>query len=230
MNQAPMFSSAILVEDELALAQTLLIALRRFGMQCWHAATITQARHFMQEEAVDFILLDRTLPDGDGLSFCKELRQNGFTGTILILSASGELAYRVEGLNNGADDYLPKPFSMEELEARLGALSRRAVYRQRPITGPSWTNDPNQLRILGPSGNWVSLTPLEYKLASTLMGRPDQIFSRKQLLKEVWGFSFLTQTRTVDHFLGRLRKYFERIPEEPRHFLTIRGVGYKFTP
>jgi two-component system alkaline phosphatase synthesis response regulator PhoP len=116
-----------------------------------------------------------------------------------------------------------------ELSARIEALARRAAQNPAPEIGSEtpWTLDEGRLRIRGPSG-WVELTPLEFKLARHLMDAKGEIVSRDTLLKAVWGFTLLPKTRTVDHFLGRLRKLFERNPEEPAHFITVRGAGYRF--
>jgi two-component system alkaline phosphatase synthesis response regulator PhoP len=232
MSDHPLFLSALLVEDEPHLQTALEVALRKLGISSYSVSTLEAARQKLQESSAEFILLDRNLPDGDGLTLCKELRKQGFSGSILMLTAIGQIEDRVLGLNSGADDYLPKPFSWEELEARIRALARR-----RPIIQPQassstsslWHIDANQLRILGPKG-WITLTPLEFKLAQKLIQDREKIVSRDDLLKDVWGFNFLPKTRTVDHFLGRLRKHFEQSPDDPKHFLTIRGAGYKFQP
>lgn len=223
-SQVP-FESALLVEDEPNLATALQVALRKLGVPTTHASTLASANQALQMKTFEFILLDRALPDGDGLKLCSSLRATGYQGTILILTASGQMEDRVLGLNEGADDYLPKPFSWEELEARVKALARRKPAFK--THSPLWETDESSLQILGNRG-WVRLTPLEFKLASHLIQKAENIVSRSSLLKEVWGFSLLPQTRTVDHFLGRLRKHFEENPEKPKHFLTIRGAGYKF--
>ncbi len=224
------FSLALLVEDELHLISTLKIAFQKLKIPLLCATTLKEASQLMSEQTPEFILLDRSLPDGDGLNFCTNLRQKNFQGSILILTASGEIGDRVLGLNLGADDYLPKPFSWDELEARIRALARRKIKFLHPnLIPPLWKLDADQLKILGPKG-WVQLTPLEYKLAVRMIQAQNVIISRDELLKEVWGFTLLPKTRTVDHFLGRLRKHFEEDSDHPTHFLTIRGAGYKFHP
>lgn len=221
------FDVALLVEDEAALAETLKIALARLKIpEILHATTLESARELIKDNPIDFLILDRNLPDGDGLSLCEELRAESFSGAILCLTAKGEIEDRVEGLESGADDYLPKPFHWEELSARIRALSRRK--EKRIVQKMLWTIEPDRLRILGPKG-WVELTPLEFKLATHLIQSGGAIVSREELLKEVWGFRFLPKTRTTDYFLGRLRKVFEMDPDHPKHFITVRGAGYRFS-
>ena len=238
MTSPQLFTSALLVEDEVNLAATLKIALRKLSIPVRHAATLQDARDRIAESQPDFILLDRNLPDGDGLELCSDLRKQGYTGMILILTASGQTSDKIAGLTQGADDYLPKPCDWEELNARIVALSRR-VSSPAPEGGAAaptraskplsrWIRDEDRLRIQGPKGVWVELTPLEFKLASHLMIARGAIVGREELLKHVWGFTLLPKTRTVDHFLGRLRKRFEVDAENPKHFITVRGAGYRF--
>jgi DNA-binding response OmpR family regulator len=238
----PPFARMLLVEDEPNLGAALEIALRRMGMTVARATTLRTARAALRDArpTVELVVLDRALPDGDGLELCRELRAGGFRGAVLMLTAAGQPHDKVLGLDAGADDYLAKPFSWEELAARIRALGRRAPapaaptvateagLEPPPAPGSGWERDPGQLRIRGPATGWVSLTPLEFKLASHLMEAQGAIVSREELLKDVWGFTLLPKTRTVDHFLGRLRKRFEDDPENPRHFLTVRGAGYRF--
>lgn len=232
MPEEPLFTRALLVEDEKSLAEALKIALARLKIaEIRHATTIAEARLLLDQHPSDLLILDRNLPDGDGLSLCADLRADGYRGTVLCLTAKGELSDRIAGLDSGADDYLPKPFAWEELAARVRALARRrdpSAAAEAKLTPPLWKLDAPRLRILGPKG-WVELTPLEYKLATHLIGAAGAIVSREILLKEVWGFRFLPKTRTTDYFLGRLRKYFELNPDEPTHFLTVRGAGYRFS-
>ncbi len=221
------FGNVLLVEDEAALAQTLKIALARLNISTVdHATTLKEARKKLDKHTFDLLILDRNLPDGDGLSLCRKLRAGGYRGSILCLTAKGELDDRVAGLDAGADDYLAKPFHWEELSARIRALARRQ--ETKPAADPLWKIEAARLRILGPRG-WVELTPLEFKLAIHLINAGGAIVSREELLKEVWGFRFLPKTRTTDYFLGRLRKYFELDPDQPKYFQTVRGAGYRFT-
>jgi two-component system catabolic regulation response regulator CreB len=173
-----LFTSALLVEDELHLADTLKIAMRKLKIPVRHATTLESARTELRLHTAEFILLDRALPDGDGLDLCRELRENGYAGTVLVLTASGQTEDRVRGLNAGADDYLSKPFSWEELEARIRALSRRRhVFAPLSTSAahsttekPLWKMDQDRLKICGNRG-WVELTPLEFKLASKPLER-----------------------------------------------------------
>jgi two-component system, OmpR family, alkaline phosphatase synthesis response regulator PhoP len=233
--RAAPFTKALLVEDEANLATTIEVALKKLGIIVEHVSTIADAKKSIQANPPALLVLDRTLPDGDGLTLCSDIRSD-FKGMVLMLTARGEVKDRVQGLHAGADDYLPKPFSWAELEARVVALSRRQTQFAAPqpaeeIIPEAWHIDPDRLRVLKPSSagtEWVVLTPLEFKLASHLISAKGAIVTREDLLKDVWGFTLLPKTRTVDHFLGRLRKYFEANPEEPKHFLTVRGAGYRF--
>ena len=225
------FRSALIVEDEAYLSETLGISLQKFGVEnIYFASTLAQARAISLEN-MDLVLLDRMLPDGDGLDLCSEFRKKAFSGAILLLTANGLVDEKIKGLDAGADDYLAKPFSWPELAARLRAVERRLdlkVDKTVSIGKQLWTHEEARLRVLGPNGQ-VTLTPLEYKLYLKLLQKEDQIVSREELLKDVWGFQWLPKTRTVDFFMGRLRKYFEPNPMEPIYFLSVRGAGYKFS-
>ena len=216
-----------ILEDEASLLSAIEIALGQLGAtSITSRMTVSSALECIREERFDFFLIDRQLPDGDGLDFCKSLRAAGFSGPVLFLTARGQVDEKVDGLMAGADDYLPKPFSWDELKARIFSLTRRAPpLPETPVAGPVlWDLDPSLLSVFGPRG-WERLTPLEYKMVKHLMDAKGAIVSREELLREVWGFRFLPKTRTVDYFMGRIRKRFELDAESPRHFITVRGSG-----
>ncbi len=224
----------LLVEDEPMLADSIRIALIQLGFEQQWCASLAQARQVLWPEgkrpttdAWQFMLIDRGLPDCDGLDLCIELRKAGYSGGILMLTAQGRPPQRVEGLDAGADDYLAKPFSWDELKARIRALSRRipAPLAQEEAI---WDLDVNNMSVRGPKG-WQRLTPLEFRFVSMLIRNEGRIVSRAELLREVWGFTLLPKTRTVDQFLARMRKYFQTEGEPAQHFETVRGVGYKFS-
>jgi two-component system, OmpR family, alkaline phosphatase synthesis response regulator PhoP len=233
------FKDVLVVEDEIQLSKTLAVALKHLGLQSRFSTTLQGARAEIKKQIPDLVLLDRMLPDGDGLSLCREIRLStrGAKPMVLILSARGETLDRVEGLEDGADDYLPKPFSIDELHARIRALSRRFVPSTEPpspLPKPDanavlWTMDVDMQKVLGPKG-WVSVTQLEFKLLEKFVSQPGKVLSRDDLLKDVWGFQWLPKTRTVDFFMSRVRKNFEKDPDKPRHFMTVRGIGYRFEP
>lgn len=220
-----MNSRVLLVEDEVVLADTLLLSLQKLGYQCAHARTLKEAREQLKKNRFDFLILDRNLPDGEGTRLLKD--PNRADAMSLILSSKSSVAEKVEGLNFGADDYLPKPFSYLELSARLQALERR---RPPATEAPEhWLSDETTLSIQTPRGK-IELTPLEFKFLTYLIARKNTIVSKSRLLQEVWGFTFLPKTRTVDYVITNLRKRIEAEPENPKHLLTIRGAGVKFVP
>jgi len=227
-----MSSRILLVEDEVVLADTILRSLKKLGYECSHARTLKESREQLKKSRFDFLILDRNLPDGEGTALLKD--PNRADAMTLILSSKSSIAEKVEGLNSGADDYLPKPFSYLELSARLSALERRRV--QIVAATPAnekekrfWISDDTTLSIETPKGK-IDLTPLEFKFLTYLIARKNTIVSKSRLLQEVWGFTFLPKTRTVDYVITNLRKRIEEEPDSPKHLLTIRGAGVKFVP
>lgn len=233
LNSPNLFSKVLLLEDELAFADALKISLKQISIHPVHVTTIAEAKKVLATKNFDFelLLLDRALPDGDGLEVLEYVQLHGREVFTLVLSAKSEVEDKIKGLNSGADDYIGKPFSWDELQARIVALQRRR--QKSAVEGAAgtvlWKCDESRLRVFGPSG-WVRLTPLEFKLVHHLLHARGVIVERAELLKKVWGFDFSPETRTVDYFIGRLRKTFEKDPESPRHFLTVRGAGYRFEP
>lgn len=222
--------SVLVVEDERVLADTLLLSLHKLGYACTWAKNLKEARKALAGAAFAYWILDRNLPDGDGMSLLAEPARAG--ARVLILSAKSEVGERVKGLKAGADDYLSKPFSFAELDARLEALARRlpaveAIVADSNAGTELWSLDGERLTVVAPTGT-VELTPLEFKFMSYLIERKGTIVSKDRLLKDVWGFAFLPKTRTVDYVLTQLRKRLELEPESPVHLLTVRGAGIKF--
>ena len=225
-------SKILLVEDETVLADTLLLSMQKLGFQCIWVKTLKEARSELKKNKFDLMVLDRNLPDGDGIELLRSPERKKIL--TLVLSAKAALSDRVKGLTEGADDYLPKPFSFQELAARLQALERRIPEREngaaeipelKKIT--LWSLNVDTQSIFTAQG-WMELTPLEFKFLSYLVVREGSIVSKDRLLRDVWGFSFLPKTRTVDYLVTQLRKRIEPNPEVPVHLLTIRGAGIKF--
>ncbi len=222
----------LLVEDELALADALVLSLKKMGFECSWAKTLREARELIVTESPRILVLDRQLPDGDGLDLLKDLRFRRLK--VLVLSSKSSAEERIKGLERGADDYLPKPFHWDELKARLNALLRR---KSEEVGGEFWSDesespklwqlDPDRLQVFTYQG-WVVLTPLEFKFLSYVLQKPGTILSKDRLLREVWGFSLLPKTRTVDYLITQIRKRIEVEPESPKHLLTVRGAGVKF--
>jgi DNA-binding response OmpR family regulator len=152
-----------------------------------------------------------------------------------MLTARSAVEDRIHGLELGADDYIVKPFHLRELLLRVQRMLQRSAWYaagERPskrILVAGFTVDLETLRASGPRGN-LQLTALEADLLEALASRPNQVFSRGELLEKVWGYHSEVETRTVDNFIARLRKYFEEEPERPRHFISLRGKGYMYVP
>jgi two-component system alkaline phosphatase synthesis response regulator PhoP len=230
-----MGSSILLVEDEESLAVGLEYNLNEEGYRVVRAADGREALARFAEGNVDLIILDLMLPHVDGLEVARRVREVSPQLPILMLTARGAAADRVRGLEAGADDYLTKPFHLQELLLRVrGMLRRKHWYRDnlasvtRTRIGP-WEVDFTSLRCSAP-GRVLRLTPLEGGLLRYLVVNAGRVVSREELLKNVWQASGGVETRTVDNFVLRLRKYFEPEPAAPRYFRNVRGAGYEFQP
>lgn len=182
----------------------------------------------------DLLVLDIMLPGIDGLEVCRRLRKADNPIPILFLTARGSDADRILGLRLGADDYLTKPFVVEELVLRTRGILRRTAWSMSPLqTSPvvdigPWQVDLGTMRASTRCGE-VSLTEREVMLVRFFAENDGRVLSRGELLETVWGYTFDTATRTLDTFVHRLRKHFENDPRHPDHFHTVRGVGYRFT-
>jgi len=227
-------SRILIVEDEAHLAAGLRLNLELEGHDVEVAETLRQAASALVGDPPDLILLDVMLPDGSGVDFCAKLRKSGIFSPVLMLTALGDPEHKVAGLDAGADDYLPKPFELQELLARVRSLLRRTQWgrpkaRKNLLTfGDAVIDFDRQHAEV--AGRELKLTSLEFKLLAYFAAHANRVLSRDELLREVWGMSASTNTRTTDNFVSRLRRHFETDPRRPRHFLSVHGAGYRFRP
>jgi DNA-binding response OmpR family regulator len=226
----------LLVDDEPTLISTVGYNLRREGHQVVTAGDEVEALDLARRERPDLIVLDLLLPKMDGLDVCRSIRQSTSAALravpILMLTAKAEEVDKVVGLEVGADDYVTKPFSMRELMARLKAMLRRTQMELKepetelPFVFGNLEINPAQRRI-SRRGKEITLKPKEFDLLVFLLRHPGQVFSREQLLDQVWGFGHIGDIRTVDVHIRWLREKIERDPSKPKLLETVRGVGYR---
>jgi len=223
----------LLVEDDLHLADGLTLNLEAEGYQVVHVSDGTQAMPAFEKGMFDLVLLDIMLPGIDGLTICKKIRAAGHTLPVLFITARDETDQKIEGLLAGGDDYITKPFNVQELLARIAGIFRRQAWLAAEETiSDAYTFDGRTINFKtyeakGPGGK-VVLTRKECMVVKYLVERAGEVISRDQLLDAVWGYHAYPTNRTVDNFILRLRKIFEDDPKEPKYFETIRAVGYRF--
>jgi DNA-binding response OmpR family regulator len=224
----------LIVEDERPLARSLEYALRSEGFAVFWAETGQRALELTHSREIDLLLLDIRLPDISGFDVCRHLRAEGHRQPILMLTARDEELDKVLGLELGADDYVVKPYSLRELISRIRALLRRA-YGELATTasGAHLVFGPVEIDLerlqVTRQGRPVDLTPIEFRLLRYLVSNPDRPFSRDALIEAVWGYdSDIGNDRTIDVHMRHLREKLEDDPANPRWFITVRGVGYKF--
>jgi len=223
----------LLIEDETHIAQGLIFNLEAEGYRVTHVETCQSARSAFEQLQPDLAILDLMLPDGHGLTLCREFRRASPQLPILILTALGDEQERVAGLAEGADDYLSKPFNLNEFLLRVAGMLRRSGWYHpeekgcEPFRFGQNVVDLTNLEAQT-AGGTIRLTELEGRMLAILFAADGQTLTRAELLKSVWGLSADTETRTLDNFVVRLRKYFETDPAHPQHFLTVRGRGYRF--
>lgn len=224
----------LLVEDEESLVEVIRMNLKLDGYDVTVArdgkAAIDLARH----ARFDLCILDIMLPKVDGFGVCKTLRLDNNRVPILFLSAKSTGADRVEGLKIGGDDYLTKPFNLEELLLRVSNLIRlHSKTKPDHKEMDTYSFGPNRIdfhtfEIKTRTGKSVTLSKREIQLLKFLIDREGEVVSREQILETVWGYDVYPSTRTIDNYILAFRKYFEENSKDPRYFLSIRGVGYKF--
>jgi DNA-binding response OmpR family regulator len=235
-------ASLLVVEDEPHIASGLRFNLEAEGhtVAVVDTGELALQRLAADHDQYDCIVLDVMLPGIDGFAVARSARERAVHVPILMLTARGRAEDVLKGFEAGADDYLPKPFELSILIARINALIRRHAWHKDAVAGEGTPAraadtfafadkvvdfDAQELRT---KSGTVSLTLMEANLLRYLIQYEGQVVSRKSMLEDVWNLHEDTDTRAIDHFVARLRKYLEREPRRPKHLLTIRGVGYKF--
>ena len=223
----------LLVEDEENIREGIKLNLELDGYEVVIAEDGRKAMNRFESEHFDLIVLDIMLPELNGLQVCEQIRLTNTKVPILMLTAKGEPQDRVEGLKKGADDYLAKPFVLEEFLLRVNNLIKR--------TSTSPENTPNVYEFGSNKVNFLTyeatgvngkftLTKREAMLIKLLIERKNEVVSRQQILQSVWGYDVFPSTRTIDNFILSFRKNFEQDQRNPKYFHSVRGVGYRFTP
>jgi DNA-binding response OmpR family regulator len=225
-------SRILVIEDDVAILRGLKDNLMAESYEVHTAEDGAEGYRLAREQDPDLIILDLMLPTLSGYEICRKLRDEGDSVLILMLTARGEEADRILGLDMGADDYVTKPFSVRELKARVRALLRRSEAQgAAPDTlsfGDVVVDFPQYEARRG--GNPVEMTPKEFGVLRYLATRAGEVVSRYELLEKVWGYGKFPSTRTVDNHLAALRAKLENDPAEPRYLQTVHRVGYKFVP
>ena len=222
----------LVVDDEQAVRESLRRSLRFNGYEVLTANDGLEAVETVRAENPELVILDVMMPNMDGLEVCRTLRSEGWDRPILVLTARDGVSDRVAGLDAGADDYLPKPFALEELLARVRSLVRRAaadsIAAEAPVESKLSFEDLEldaDTREVSRGGRAISLTRTEFALLQLLMENPRKVLSRSKILEEVWGYDFPTSGNALEVYIGYLRKKTEG-ESDARLIHTVRGVGY----
>ncbi|MDK8585873.1 response regulator transcription factor [Corynebacterium kefirresidentii] len=222
----------LVVDDEQPVRESLRRSLRFNGYDVLTASDGLEAVEAVRSENPELLILDVMMPNMDGLEVCRTLRSEGWDRPILVLTARDGVSDRVAGLDAGADDYLPKPFALEELLARVRSLVRRAsadsIAAEAPVESKLSFEDLEldaDTREVSRGGRAISLTRTEFSLLQLLMENPRKVLSRSKILEEVWGYDFPTSGNALEVYIGYLRKKTEG-DGDSRLIHTVRGVGY----
>lgn len=224
--------SVLLLEDEMNMAYALKVNLEADGYVVVHCTDGGTAHKMLDTNYYDILLLDVMVSEFNGFEVCKAYRQKDNITPIIFLSARNDSLSRLEGLRSGADDYLSKPFDIDELMLKMERLINRANPRSKhdiAYFGDSWIDFTTQ-EAKGANGEKVKMSKLEYDLARLMITNENRPLSRDYIYEAIWKYSAdnLPNSRTLDNFIVFLRRYFEPDPANPRFFLSVRGVGYKF--
>jgi len=225
-------SRILVVDDEPAILRGLADNLKRELHEVLTAADGETGYRLIKEKKPDLVILDLMLPKLSGYEVCRQMRAEGMKTLVLMLTARGEETDRVVGLDMGADDYVTKPFSVRELLARVRALLRRTQPAKASVDQLTVGDVAIDFRKYEArkAGKPFEMTRREFQLLQALASRPGEVVTRDELLDQVWGLETYPTTRTIDNHIAGLRAKLERNPVEPKRLLTVRGVGYKWSP
>ena len=228
--------SILVVEDEEHLAKGIAENLEAEGYRVTIVGEGHAALAAIRRGGLDLILLDVMLPGLDGFTICETARHEGIQTPVLYLTAKSSVDDRLQGFEAGGDDYLSKPFHLQELLARVRVILRRWTWYERATANAAQVlrfggNQFDFSSLQGHSWDGIlqPLTQKEAVILKVLSERDSVVVSREELLEKAWGYELYPSTRTIDNFIVRLRKRFERDPQAPQHFHTVRGIGYRFT-
>lgn len=225
----------LLVEDETSLSEVIRLNLELEGYHVTDVAAGKQALEKLRTARFDLCIMDVMLPEIDGFAVVRTIRLENNKTPVLFLTAKNSSADRIEGLRLGGDDYLAKPFNLEELLLRVEKLIVRRKENGAPLGHKATLNvgehriNTETFEVSGPQHNGM-LSAREVKLLRLLVESSPQVVSREEILEKVWGYDVFPSTRTIDNYILGFRKYFEPDSRHPRYFHSVRGVGYKFTP
>ncbi len=224
----------LLVEDEEHLQEAIKLNLELEGYKVVAVANGIEAVKTFKQERFNLVVLDVMLPELDGFGVCEAIRLHNSSVPILFLSAKNASEDKIQGLRRGADDYMTKPFNLEEFLLRVNGLVKRGLSQEeKKEINDVFRFEGNEINfktfeIIGKDKKPIRLTKKEIALLKLLIERRNEVVSREHILESVWGYDIYPSTRTVDNFILAFRKYFEPDPKEPKYFFSIRGVGYKF--
>jgi two-component system alkaline phosphatase synthesis response regulator PhoP len=227
-----MATRILLVEDEESIRQTLQLNLELEGYEVIGAEDGRRVIQLFKEQHFDLVLLDIMLPEISGLELCEQIRLINLDVPIIFLTAKDQTMDKIVGLKKGADDYITKPFSLEELLLRIQILLKRSQSKtSNSIESYEFGGNRVNFKTFEAEGQKgaFKLTKKEAMLLKLLIERAGEVVSRQQILQSVWGYDVYPSTRTIDNFILSFRKYFEANPKSPAYFHSVRGIGYKFS-
>jgi len=229
-----MAKTILIIEDEKTILKGLMDNLEAEGFTVVGKSLGKEGLNAALKEDIDLIILDLMLPDANGLDICKQVKRKKIALPIIMLTAKSKEADKILGLELGADDYITKPFSINELLARIKAVLRRVTIHAKAKKEKLEHYEFDDVKLdfvkyeAGRGNKRLRLSKREYEILEYLIKRKGEVVTRNDLLDVVWGYESFPTTRTVDNFIARIRKQIERKPAKPKHLTSVRGVGYKF--